>query len=134
MPHLGNPARDNGTQNVQVLRKRIRFSDAATAVTVGVIPAGAIVLPGSGVQVITAFNDSGTDLLDIGTTGDADEFASAIVISAVGYIVVDDIATHNGYDDTTDVTVTATYTGQNSNSTAGVADVVILFATKSGGY
>lgn len=126
------PAQDLQYKNmINVMRKRITYLNAGTAVTIGTLPAGAIVV-GGGVQLITTFNDSGTDLLDIGTTADADEFASALVISATApvWIAADELATNNSYSDTADITVTATYTGQNADPSAGVADIVIYYITK----
>lgn len=128
----GVPAQDLQYKNmINVMRKRITYLNAGTAVTIGTLPAGAIVV-GGGVQLITTFNDSGTDLLDIGTTADADEFASALVISATApvWIAADELATNNSYSDTADITVTATYTGQNADPSAGVADIVIYYITK----
>lgn len=128
----GVPAQDLGYKNmINVMRKRITYLDAGSAVTIGVLPAGAIVV-GGGVQIVTTFNDSGTDLLDIGTSADADEFASALVISATApvWIPADELATNNSYSETAETTVTATYTGQNADPSAGVADIVIFYVTK----
>ena len=126
------PAQDLQYKNmINVMRKRITYLNAGTAVVIGTMPAGAIVV-GGGVQLVTTFNDSGTDLLDIGSTADADEFASALVISATApvWIEADELATNNSYSDTAEITVTATYTGQNGDPSAGVADIVIYYITK----
>ncbi len=126
------PAQDLQYKNmINVMRKRITYLNAGTAVVIGTLPAGAIVV-GGGVQLVTTFNDSGTDLLDIGSTADADEFASALVISATApvWIEADELATNNSYSDTAEITVTATYTGQNGDPSAGVADIVIYYITK----
>lgn len=127
----GVSARDIGYGVVQYLRKRITYLNNGTAVTVGKLPPSAIVV-GGGVQVITTFNDSGTDLVDVGTSADADAFATLLAVSATApaYIAFDELATTNDYDDSNEVTVTATYTGQNSNATAGVADVVVFYITR----
>lgn len=131
----GPSARNNGRQEVQILRKRITFSNNGTTITVGKIPAGASVV-GGGVHVITAFNDSGTDLVDvgfIGATTDADGYATALVVSAVGYIVLDELATTTNIQGTVEHTVTCLYSGQNSNMTAGVADVIIQYVNNNDG-
>jgi len=122
---------DAYTTHLQVLRKRVNYTDRGVAVTIGTIPAGAVVM-GGGVQLVTTFNDSGTDLLDIGTSADADEFATALVVSATApiYIAVDELATNNSYSETADITVTATYSGENSNASAGAADVIIWYSIK----
>jgi hypothetical protein len=67
----------------------------ATTVTVGWLPAGASVI-GGGVHIVTAFNSSGTDLVDIGYVGAttvAAAYASALTLAAVGFIVLDELAT-----------------------------------------
>ena len=117
------PATDLGYKGmINVIRKRITYLQRGTTVVVGTLPAGAVVV-GGGFQFVTTFNDSGTDLLDIGTSADADEFASALVISATApaYIALDELASNNSYSDTDEVTVTATYTGQNGNPSASVS-------------
>lgn len=116
-------------QAVHFLRKRITSKDAGSTITVGRIPAGSSII-GGGVHIVTGFNGSGTDLLDvgfIGTTTDANGYATLLDLSAVGYIVLDELATTTNIQQTIDTTVTALYTDQNSNSTAGVADVIIMF-------
>lgn len=126
------PATDLNYKNmINVIRKRITYLNRGVAVTVGTLPPGAVVV-GGGFQIVTTFNDSGTDLLDIGTPADADEFATALVISATApvFIPLDEIATNNSYTDTGPITVTATYTGQNADPSAGVGDVVIFYIVK----
>ena len=73
------------------------------------------------VDVDTAFNDSGTDLLDIGKPGTAAYFANDVDVSATGATAV---APLNNDELTLQTTVTATYTGQNSNASAGLAQVI----------
>lgn len=126
------PAQDLQYKNmINVMRKSFTYLNRGTAVTVGTLPAGAIVI-GGGVQIITTFNGSGTDLLDIGTTADADEFASALAISATApvWVAADELATNNSYSATSDLYVTCTYTDQNSDATAGEAEIVIYYVTK----
>lgn len=124
-------ATEFGYSAVQTLRKRITYLNTGVAITVGKLPPGSIVV-GGGFQIVTTFNDSGTDLLDIGTSGDADAFATALVVSATApaYLALDELATTNDYSDTAEVTVTATYTGANADGTAGAGDVVIMFISK----
>lgn len=124
----GPSARVDGTQHTQTLRKRITFG-STSAVTVGKIPAGSSVV-GGGVHVITAFNDTGTDLVNIGYIGAttvASAYGSSLDVSAVGLIALDELASTTNIQGTVEHTVTAIYVGQNSNSTAGVADVIILY-------
>lgn len=131
----GTTARQYVSQQVHYLRKRITYANSTSTVTVGKIPAGASVI-GGGVHVITAFNDSGTDLLDVGFIGgttDADGYATALVISAVGFIALDELAATTNIQQSVDTTVTCLYTGQNANASAGIADVVVLFVVNNDG-
>lgn len=127
----GSVARQNYTQQTGYLHKTIAYntSGIATAVTVGVLPAGASVI-GGGVHVTTAFNDSGTDTLDVGFIGgttDADGYATLLDLSAVGYIVLDELAATTNIKQSVDTTVTCKYNGQNGNASAGAAEVYVLY-------
>ncbi len=124
------PATDLGYKNiVQCFRKTITFSNNGTAITIGKLPAGACVV-GGGALVTTAFNDSGTDIIDIGTSDDANAYATDLDVSSVGYKILDELAAHDDYSAAAEVTITATYTGQNSNMTAGSADIMVFWVAK----
>lgn len=128
-------ARNNGLQSAQVLRKRITYVNNGSTITVGKMPAGAIVT-GGGVQIVTAFNDSGTDTLIVGFVGsttDDNAYATLLDLSAVGFIVLDELAATTNIQQTVDTTVTCVYAGQNSNATAGVADVVVFYVCNNDG-
>ncbi|TIO15625.1 MAG: hypothetical protein E5X86_19850 [Mesorhizobium sp.] len=125
----GTNARFYETQQVHYLRKRITFADYGTTVTVGKIPAGASVIDG-GVHVVTAFNSSGTDLLDvgfIGSTTDADAYATDLTMAAVGYIPFDELGATTNIQQTVDTTVTCAPAQSVADATAGVADVIVAF-------
>jgi hypothetical protein len=122
-------ARQYHEQMIHYLRKRITFADYGTTVTVGVIPAGASVI-GGGVHVVTAFNSSGTDLLNvgfIGSTTDADGYATLLTMAAVGWIVLDELATTTNIQQTVDTTVTCAPAQSVADATAGVADVIVWY-------
>lgn len=122
-------ARNDGSQSVLFLRKRINYTQNGTTVTVGKIPAGASVV-GGGVHVITGFNDSGTDTLIvgfIGSTTDDNAYATLLDLTAVGFIALDELAATTNIQQTVDATVTCVYAGQNSNASAGVADVIVYY-------
>ncbi len=124
------PARNDLYQGVQTLRKRITFADLGTTVTIGKLPAGASVLPGSGVHIVTAFNSSGTDLLDvgfIGATTDADAYATLLTLAAVGFIPLDELGATTNIQGTVEHTVTCAPAQSVADATAGVADVIICF-------
>lgn len=120
-------ARDPGEQNITYLRKRYTFADVATTVTVGKIPAGASVVTG-GVHVITAFNATTTDVVNvgyIGATTNASAYATALTTAAVGYIPFDELGTTTNIQGTVEHTVTAAPTETGAASTAGVADIIV---------
>lgn len=128
-------ARQSHLQVMHFLRKRITFADYATTVNVGVIPAGASVV-GGGVHVITAFNSSGTDLLNVGFVGsttDADGYATLLTMAAVGWIVLDELATTTNIQQTIDTTVTLKPAQSVADATAGVADVIIGYIPNNDG-
>lgn len=127
----GSTARRLETQQVHYLRKKITFATENTAITIGVIPAYASVI-GGGVHVLTAFNDSGTDTLDVGFTGgsstaDPDAYATLLALTAVGFIALDELAATTNIIQTVDTTVTCIYNGENNNATAGEAYVTISY-------
>jgi hypothetical protein len=132
---VGTNARFYETQQVHYLRKRITFADFGTTVTVGTIPAGASVI-GGGVHIVTAFNSSGTDLLDvgfIGSTTDADGYATDLTLAAVGFIVLDELAATTNIQQTVDTTVTCAPAQSVADATAGVADVIVTFVVDNDG-
>ncbi len=77
------------------------------------------------VQTETAFDDTGTDLLQIGAGSDADYFASGISVAAAGGQL---IALNQSPVLTKQTQVTATYTGENGNAAAGRAKVFMIYA------
>lgn len=127
----GVAARNDGYQGPQFLRKRITYLDYGTTVTIGKLPAGASVLPGSGVHIVTAFNSSGTDLLDvgfIGATTDADAYATQLTLAAVGFIAFDELAATTNIQGTVEHTVTCAPAQGAADATAGVADVIVVYS------
>ncbi len=103
---------------------------AAAPATLFTLPKGAVIV-GWMTNVVTPFNDSGTDVLDIGVTGTANRFADNLDVSSAGQIVT-------GYDDdelyvplTGDTTVIGSYIGQNAGgagaATEGAATVAVLY-------
>jgi hypothetical protein len=103
-----------------------------TIVDLFALPAYASVWAG-GVHILTAFNDSGTDTIDVGfrggsATDDPDAYATLLAATAVGYIAFDELATTTNIINTKPVIVTARYNAQNSNATAGVAMLTLAFS------
>lgn len=128
---MAQPGREIHTQQVHYLRKRITYSDTFP-VTVGVLPAGAIVVRG-GVAVQTAFNAATTNVLDVGTSGDDDGFATDLALGTVGVIVADEMATSDDWYSTAAVTVTCTYAQTGTAATAGVGHVWLEFIANNDG-
>lgn len=127
----GTDARQYHTAQVHYLRKRITYAIENTVIDIGRIPAGASVI-GGGVHVITAFNDTGTDTLDVGfrdgsTTDDPDGYATIMDLSAVGFIALDALSGTANIQQTADAIVTCRYNGENNNADAGVADVIVTY-------
>lgn len=122
------PARNDGSQNIHYLRKRVSYLDGATAVVqVGTVPTGAIVLRG-GVVVTTAFNAATTNILDIGTVADDDGFATDLAMGTIGVIVADEMATSNDMGPmTADTSIIATHSQTGTAATAGEGYVWIEY-------
>ena len=119
------PARQYHTQQVHYLRKSITFADDDVTVTVGVIPAGAVILPAaSGVIVTTVFNAGTANVLDIGTTADPDLYATDLALGTLGQVTLDEAVSFLVSADTT-ITATPALTG--TAATTGAGEVVIAY-------
>ena len=116
----GTQARDLGIEAVHYLRKTIKVGDAATTVTVGYLPAGAVIIkPMSGVMVHTVFNAGTNNRLDIGPSTDSGTnlWATLLTLLGLGFIPIDEAVTNRVESDTTvqayvDVTGVAATTGE----------------------
>ena len=103
------------------------------AYNVGVLPAGALVVPSlSGVYVTTAFVGGIPQMLDIGTASDSDDFATALVITSKGYKVIDEVATAVEMYMTADSTVTGTLSA-GATPSAGAGYVVVAYVIANRG-
>lgn len=115
------------------LRKAIAYTDGATAaVTVGTVPAGALIHDAA-VTVTQAFNNGTTNTLNIGTVADPDGFASALALGTIGKIVADELATSNDLYVTADTVITATHASSGTAATTGQAIVVVTFSVDNDG-
>lgn len=112
-------------QGVFALTNTVAYTDT-TAKDLFVLPADSVIL-GVFVDVTTAFNDSTTDVLDLGhTTGS--EYKNDLDVSSAGQTVTGWSAL--GDVGTSSVTVTGTYTGGTGDPTAGEATVTFLVAAR----
>lgn len=123
-------ARDTGLTLVHYLSAQLVFGDNGTAKVVGILPAGCAILRISAL-VTTAFNDSGTDQITVGTTTTANEYvSSAMDVSSVGLKSGTLVTPGTTTITTADTTVYAKYAGQNSNMTAGAAYVIVEYLAR----
>lgn len=116
-------------QAVHFLRKTISYTDDGTEVTVGWLPAGAVILKAmSGVQVSTAFNAGTSNVLDIGAdegNDDPDEWGTDLALGTADFVALDEsIGT---YLCTAETQVTATPALSGTAATAGSAEVFICY-------
>ena len=121
---VGTVARQYPWQVVHYLRKTISSpADRGKVVTVGILPAGALILkPLSGVQVITAFTDGTNKLLDIGTSGNDDLFGTDLSLATIAFVPLDEAVSMRVEADTT-IIATPDLTG-----TAGVGEAEVVIA------
>jgi hypothetical protein len=116
--------RPGGVMNVKFAP--ISYTQEGVDVYVGTLPKGAEIV-GWVLNVTTAFNDSGTDLLDIGDATTGNRFANDISLATAGQVVTgfdpDELFTEL----TGDTGILARYTGQNDNASAGAATIAVYY-------
>jgi hypothetical protein len=98
-----------------------------------VLPAGAQIL-NVVIDVVTPFNSSGTDLIDVGTAADSAYYVNDATASAAGHFIGTLVTTSIAgvlNVGTTDVQVTATYVQSVADATAGLASVTITYVVKN---
>jgi|TARA_Y100001963_G_scaffold149458_1_gene229007 hypothetical protein len=100
---------------------------SATDTTV-VIPANSQIVSVD-VNVETAFNDTGADILEVGSSADTDLYVNDTDISAAGSIAMGTAALCANWKDigSTDIVVGYIYNGANNDATAGAATVTINY-------
>ena len=81
------------------------------------------------VNVETAFNDSGTDILEVGSSADTDLYVNDVAISAVGKIALGTAALCANWKDigTSDIRIGYIYNGANNDASAGAATVTVSY-------
>lgn len=128
----GSVARQYNTQQVHYLRKGLVFGDNGVARTVGVIPAGSLILkPISGAHITTAFNAGTTNTLNIGTSADDDLFGTALALGSANFVPLDESI--GGFLVAADTTVTATVVLSGTAASTGAAEVVIAYIPDNDG-
>lgn len=121
------PARNDGFQCIQYIRKRFQFSDGAQTVLIGTIPAGAIILgPVSGVDVQTVFNYGTNNRVNIGITGTLAKYAANLSLTTAGFVPMA-VAVGHHLDVDTEIYGQIDVTG--TAGTTGDARFLIAYAT-----
>ena len=102
--------------------------EAAATDTNVVLPANSQIVSVD-VNVETAFNDSGSDILEIGSSADTDLYVNDTAISAAGSIAMGTAALCANWKDigTSDIRVGYIYNGANNDASAGAATVTISY-------
>ncbi len=102
--------------------------EATATDTTVVIPANSQIVS-IDVNVETAFNDSGSDLLEVGSSADTDLYVNDVSIAAIGKIALGTAALCANWKDigSTDIVVGYIYNGANNDASAGAATVTINY-------
>lgn len=129
----GTVARQYQTHQVHYLRKEFTFADAGVRLTVGTIPAGAVIHKAmSGVDVDIAFTAGTNKQLDVGKLSPVDDddfWGTDLSLASIAFVPLDEAVSFKVAADTV-VTCTPDLTG--SGNTAGSATVVIAYTVKDG--
>lgn len=108
------------------ISKIITFADAGTAVEVGNIPPNSIIVDIK-VTIGTAFNSSGTDLVDVGTSADDDHFAAAVDVSSAGQATVTQLNNGAVLSSTASTPIEALYAQSVADADAGSGYVTVVY-------
>ena len=98
---------------------------ATATTTVGIIPANSQIVDVL-LNVTTVNNDGGTAIVQVGNSGDTDEYLPATNVKALA-TTRGTIGTEGTDIGTSDQTVTATFTAANGDGTTGAATVTVLY-------
>ena len=124
-------AREHSINAVHCISATVGFADDGTAVTVGVIPAGSMILkPISGVHVNTAFDAGTTNTLNVGTSDDDNLYGTLLALGTTTFVPCDEAV--GSYLVTADTTITATVVLTGTAATAGSGVVTINYIPRVG--
>src|ERR1051326_2294604 len=113
------------TNGSVVLVASLAYTDT-TAKALFTIPDTAVIVQWI-INVTTAFNDSGTDQVNIGVSGTAAKFASALDVSTTGLKTSGVVLTQVGNAQSGAQAVLGIYAGQNSNASAGAMYIMVEY-------
>ena len=117
---VGSSAREYHQHQIHYLRRDFTYLDDGKVLTVGTLPAGAVMhKPMSGVDVQVLFNAGSTNVLDSGTAANDDLYATDLALGTVAFVPLDEAVSMKVTVATTiiatvDLTGTAAGTGQAS--------------------
>jgi len=120
----------SGEKNVIHIAKAEVLYTNQTQTTIITLPANAVVWS-MGLEVITVFNDSGTDFLNIGTTSEPNRYLDSGVLSSLLFTFATlDIYSYSQSAERLSATtnITFTYDGQNNDATQGQTFVYIHYS------
>jgi hypothetical protein len=109
---------------MHIAKAEVLYTDT-TQTTIITLPAGAVIWD-VGIDVDTAFNDSGTDLLDIGITSTANDILNDYDVSTTSF--TNQLLSNSPYKVTTSTNITFQFTGQNSDANQGQAYIYIHYS------
>lgn len=127
----GNAGQAYYTEQTHYLSKTVTYTSLGTSntVTVGILPPRAIVLRGS-TLIITGFNDTNGDDLDVGVAGgDDDLFASAVDMNTGANTITafDDLAAANWFSTSARTVTCNLTTAASGDGTTGEAVVYLEY-------
>lgn len=124
---MTTPAHDLRIGAVHFLRTPLVFGDNGTVKTLGVVPAGSLVLKAlSGVHVTTVFNAGTANVIDIGTSADDDLFGTDLALGTATFVPLDEaVGTFYCAAETT-ITATLGLTGTAATTGAAVAFITYI--------
>ena len=124
---MANPSpRDLGYSVVQEISATVGYADNGTAVVVGTIPAGSVILkPMSGVTVSTAFNAGSTNTLNVGTTDDDNLYGTLLALGTTTFVPLDENVSFVVTEDTV-ITATVVLTGTAATAGSGVVSIAYI--------
>lgn len=126
----GTAARDYNMQMIHYLRKTITYADGGTTVTVGTIPAGALLVkPISGVAVNVAFNGDTSNILDIGPSDNTDLWMTDGSLASIAFVPLDEAVSNLVSSDT----VVQCAVVSTASASAGSAEIVIAYIPDNDG-
>lgn len=129
---MATPARVYNEQMIHYLRKSISYLDDGKTVTIGVIPAGAVLIkPISGVAVNVAFNGATTNTLDIGPSTDSGTnlWATVLTTASIGFVPLDEAVSNLVSVDT----IVQAKVVSTASASAGSAVIIIAYIPNNDG-